>query len=96
MLDRLGMTAAALRWEEILNSPELADYTPQQLLRAVIEPQYVERMNHLYETNLRLSRLVDKSARTENLKTGNGRRYNDDLVQQLLTFGFVEKRMTLA
>ncbi len=95
MLDRLGMTAAALRWEEILNSPELADYTPQQLLRAVIEPQYVERMNHLYETNLRLSRLVDKSAQTENLKSGNGRRYNDDLVQQLLTFGFVEKRMNL-
>ena len=34
-------------------------------------------MNNRYKTNLRLSRLIDKGALTENLVTGSKRRYND-------------------
>jgi DNA replication protein DnaC len=89
MLDGLKMTTAAIRWKQLLNDPELGNFTAQQLLREVITPQYVEAMNKQYETNLKFSRLMEKSARIENLKTGNGRKYNDETVQQILTFNFI-------
>ena len=38
MLDDLNLPMSALRWKKILNSPELANYALQQLLREVIEP----------------------------------------------------------
>ena len=91
MLDGLGLTTAAIRWKEILENPALGNYTAQQLLREVLTPQYLEAINRRYETNLRLSRLINRSAKVSNLKTGNGRKYNDDTVQQILTFRFVSQ-----
>jgi hypothetical protein len=73
MLDDLNLPLAALRWKEIVAAPELADFTPYQLFREVLEPQYIETMNNRYKTNLRLSKLIDKSALTENLVTSNKR-----------------------
>ena len=95
MLDDLNLPVAAMRWKEILNSPELVNYAPQQLLREVIEPQYIETMNHRYKTNLRLSKLMDCSAEAEHLVTGSKRRYNDEVVQQLLSFRFAEDRLNV-
>ena len=89
MLDSLKMTTAAIRWKQLLNDPELGNFTAQQLLREVLTPQYVEAMNNQYTTNLKFSRLMEKNARIENLKTGNGRKYNDETVQQILTFNFI-------
>ena len=89
MLDALGLTTAAIRWKELRKSPGFGDYSPSQLLREVITPQYVETMDNRYTTNLKFSKLINKSARKENLKTGNGRRYNDDVVQQVITLDFV-------
>jgi len=80
MLDELGLSVSALRWRELFGSPEYSDFTPEQLLREVIEPQYIETMNNRYKTNLRLSRLIDKGALVENLVTRSKRRYNDDVV----------------
>ena len=42
MLDDLNLPVAALRWKEIVTAPELADFTPYQLFREVLEPQYIE------------------------------------------------------
>lgn len=95
MLDDLNLPVSALRWKEMLNSPELANYAPQQLLREVIEPQYIETMNNRYKTNLRLSKLIDQSAQAENLVTSSKRRYNDEVVQQLLSFRFAEDRLNV-
>lgn len=95
MLDDLNLPVSALRWKQILNSPELANYAPQQLLREVIEPQYIETMNNRYKTNLRLSKLIDQSAEAENLVTSSKRRYNDEVVQQLLSFRFAEDRLNV-
>lgn len=95
MLNDLCLGAAAARWNELLRSPELSNYSPQQLLLSVLEPQYLEAMNRRYETNLRLSSLIDRSAQADNLKTGSGRRYNDEIVQQLRTFRFVEDRLNV-
>ena len=47
MLDDLNLPLAALRWKEIVAAPELADFTPYQLFREVLEPQYLETMNNL-------------------------------------------------
>ena len=95
MLDELNLPLAAVHWKEISESPKLADFTPPQLLREILEPQYIETMNNRYRTNLRLSKLIDKSALTENLVTGSKRRYNDAVVQQLLSFRFVEERLNV-
>ena len=88
MLDELNLPLAAERLTEILSSPELGNYSPQQLLREVIEPQYIESMNRRYITNLRLSRLINKNAQMEELVTSSARRYNEDVVQQLRSFRF--------
>ena len=95
MLDDLNLPLAALRWKEIVEAPEVTDFTPYQLFREVLEPQYIETMNNRYRTNLRLSRLIDKSALTENLVTSSKRRYNDAVVQQLLSFRFAEERLNV-
>lgn len=95
MLDELNLPLAAERWQEIQNSPELADYTPQQLFREILESQYIETMNNRYIANLRLSRPIDKGACVENLVTSGKRRYNDAVVQQLLTFRFAEDRLNV-
>lgn len=52
-------------------------------------------MNNRYKTNLRLSKLIDKNALVENLITGSKRRYNDDVVKQLLSFRFAEDRLNI-
>ena len=95
MLDSLGLTTSAIRWKQILDDPELGNFTAQQLFREVITPQYLEAMNKRYETNLKFSRLMEKSARIENLKTGNGRKYNDETVQQILTFHFIDTGLNI-
>lgn len=95
MLDDLNLPVAAERLTEILNGPELGDYTPQQLLREVIEPQHIETMNTRYLTNLRLSKLINKNAQAENLVTSDKRRYNEDVVRQLLSFRFADERLNV-
>ena len=75
MLDELNLPVAAERLMEILNSPELSDYSPQQLLMKVIEPQYMDTMDRRYMTNLRLSRLINKNAQVADLVTSSARRY---------------------
>lgn len=71
MLDALNLPQAAECLTEILNSPESGDYSPQQLLRDVIEPQCMESMNRRYMTNLQLSRLINKNAQVEELVTSS-------------------------
>ena len=95
MLDGLGLTTAAIRWKELSRSPQIGDFSPQQLLREVLTPQYLETMDNRYTTNLRFSKLINKSARKENLKTGNGRKYNDEVVQQVVTLEFVPDQLNV-
>lgn len=95
MLDELNLPVAAERLTEILNSPELSNYSPQQLLMEVIEPQYMDTMDRRYMTNLRLSRLINKNAQVENLVTSSARRYNEEVVQQLRSFQFAEDRLNV-
>ena len=95
MLDTLSLPYAAERFMELSKSPELGDYTAMQFIRVVLEPQYTATLNNRFETNLRLSSLINKGALTENLKTGNGRIYNDATVRQILEFHFAENRQNV-
>ena len=95
MLDTLSLPVAAQRFSELTQSPELGNYTAFQFIREVLEPQYIETLNRRFETNLRLSSLINKGALVENLKTGNGRIYNDATVQQVLEFHFAENRQNV-
>ena len=85
MLDELNLPVAAERLTEILNSPELSNYSPQ----------YMDTMDRRYMTNLRLSRLINKNAQVENLVTSSARRYNEEVVQQLRSFQFAEDRLNV-
>lgn len=60
MLDSLSLPVAAQRFAELTQSPEMGNYTPLQLLREVLEPQYTEVLNNRFQTNLRLSSLINK------------------------------------
>ena len=71
MLDDLNLPVAAARLRKIQSGPELTNFSSVQLLREVIEPQYIESMNTRFTTNLRQSSLINKSAKAENLKTVN-------------------------
>ena len=95
MLDTLSLPVAAQCFSELTQSPELVNYTAFQFIREVLEPQYTETLNRRFETNLSLSSLINKGALTENLKTGNGRVYNDATVQQVLEFHFAENRQNV-
>jgi DNA replication protein DnaC len=95
MLDALSLPIAAQRFSELTRSPELGNYSAVQFIREVLAPQYTETLNNRFQTNLRLSRLINKNAQTESLKTGNGRLYNDATVQQVLEFHFAENRQNV-
>ena len=60
MLDSLSFPVAAQRFAELTQSPEMGNYTPLQLLMEVLEPQYTEVLNNRFQTNLRLSSLINK------------------------------------
>lgn len=92
MMDVLGLPLSSARLHFLQRSPEFVNYSPVQLLREVLEPQYIDTINRRFDKNLRLSSLVNREAKAENLKTGNGRIYNDAVVKQILSFSFVEDR----
>jgi DNA replication protein DnaC len=95
MLDILELPLVSQRLNEIVKSPQLSNYSPIQLVREILQDQYLEKKNKIFENNLRLSAVLDRSARIENLKTGNGRVYNDSTVEQILSFSFVEDRQNV-
>ncbi len=95
MLDDLGMTTAAIRWKQVIESPDLSSYTFEQLMREVFTEQYIEAINKRTKGNLNNSKLTNKSAKIENLKSQNGRRYNDETVKQILRFGFVSSGLNV-
>ncbi len=95
MLDVLELPLCIQKYNELLNAPALGNYSPSQFLRELLETQYIEVLNNRFKTNLRLSALINKGAKADNLKTGNGRLYNDATVEQILSFRFAEERQNV-
>lgn len=95
MLEFLELPIASGRFSELLRSPDFGNYNSVQFLREVLESQYLDRVATKFETNLRLSSLINKGALMENLRTGNGRLYNDAIVDQIRSFSFAEDRLNV-
>ena len=95
MLEFLNLPIASGHFSELMRSPDLANYNAVQFLREVLEEQYLDKVATKFETNLRLSSLINKGALMENLKTGNGRIYNDAVVDQIRSFTFAEDRLNV-
>lgn len=92
MLDVLNLPECSKKFDQMLGEPALGSYSPIQFLREVLQPQYDVVLNKRFADNLRKSSLIETDAKVENLRTGNGRVYNETTVQQLLTFRFAEDR----
>ncbi len=95
MMDTLSPPVAAQRFAKLSKSPEFGSYTVLQFIREILVPQYIETLNNRFETNLRLSSLINKGAFAQSLKIGNGRIYNDTTVEQILKFHFAENRQNV-
>ena len=48
MLDTLKLPLVAQRFNELLNDPDLAGYSPVQFLRELLSAQYVDTLNRRF------------------------------------------------
>ena len=62
MMDILDLPLAIDKYQELIVDPNLCNYSFPQLIRVLLTPQYYDRANRRYETNLRLSKLINKGA----------------------------------
>ena len=92
MLDDLGLGEMSRRLDELVRSPQGMDLNPLQLMREVVSSQHLLHCNERFERNLRVSRMVRQDASVENLRSGEKRIYNENVVDQLRTLEFISDR----
>lgn len=95
MLEYLELFALEERFKAICDSPKFSALNSVQFLQELVAAEYDYRKEDRLDRLLRLSRLGKNTALASNLKSGNGRIYNENVVRQILTLGFVEKRLNL-
>lgn len=96
MLDYLKLHTMSKHLEERIRAREYASYDPVQFVREIVSEEYTEQLNRNIENNLRRAKLRGCDAQIENLKTGNGRLYQDQIIGQLSTLEFIADRMNVA
>jgi len=92
MLDDLGLGEMSRRLDELVRSPQGMDLNPLQLMREVVSSQHLLHCNERFERNLRISKMVRQDASVENLRSGEKRIYNENVVDQLRTLEFISDR----
>lgn len=95
MIEYLELYSLEERLKSLLDSPEFAGLTSEQFLRELISAEYESRKEQRIDRLLRSSKLGKNTALVSNLKSGNGRIYNENLVKQLKSLSFVEKRLNI-
>jgi len=95
MLKFMDMPIASGHLEELMRSPDFANYTPISFLREVLEQEYLDKVETKFKSSLNFSSVINKGALMENLVTGNGRIYNDAVVEQIKSFTFAEDRLNV-
>ena len=91
ILDYLGLDETRKRLTELYKSPEFSSYNSLQLLREILSVQYISDKNSSFEKSVKLSKVRNISASLENIKTGNGRKYDENVIEQISSFDFVDK-----
>ena len=95
MLEYLQLDRMAEGLDRLARTPGFPSFTPIQALRELITEEYVAQKNYRTEKSLRLGKLKGCNAQMENLRTGNGRIYNDNIISQLATLEFIQDRRNL-
>ena len=95
MLEYLQLDRMAEELNRLARTPGFPTLTPIQALREIITEEYVAQKNHQIEKSLRLGKLKGCNAQMENLRTGDGRIYNDNIISQLSTLEFIQDRKNL-
>lgn len=95
MIEYLELFSLEERLKSLLDSPKFAGLTSEQFLRELISAEYESRKEQRIDRLLRSSKLGKNNALVSNLKSGNGRIYNENLVKQLKSLSFVEKRLNI-
>ena len=90
MLEYLQLDRMAEGLDRLARTPGFPSFTPIQALRELITEEYVAQKNYRTEKSLRLGKLKGCNAQMENLRTGNGRIYNDNIISQLATLEFAD------
>lgn len=96
MLDYLKLEVMAKSLNRMVRSPTYASYNPLQFLREIVLDEFTHQHNGDIERSLRLAKLKGSDAQIENLKTGDGRIYQDSGIKQLATLEFISDRRNVA
>lgn len=96
MLDYLNLIVMEKSLDKKVRSASFPSCTPIQFIREIISDEYTYRYNKDVDKSLRLAKLKGSDAQMEHLKTGNGRLYNDSIIQQLATLEFINDRQNIA
>jgi DNA replication protein DnaC len=96
MLDYLKLDVMRSSLSRKIRSTEYPSYNPIQLIREIVCDEYTNRLNNSIEKGLRLAKLKGSDAQVEHLKSGNGRLYQDHIIEQLSTLEFVSDRRNVA
>ncbi|MXI85782.1 ATP-binding protein [Sphaerochaeta halotolerans] len=96
MLDFLDLHVMGRSLKAIMKSNNYSSYDPLQLFRAILSEEYMFQLNASIDRNLKLAKLRGSDAQIGNLKTGNGRLYQDSTIKQLSSLEFIADRKNIA
>ena len=96
MLDFLKLHTMGKSLKTIMKSNDYSSYDPLQLFRDILSDEYIVQLNTSIDRNLKLAKLTGSDAQIENLKTGNGRVYQDSTIKQLASLEFISDRKNIA
>jgi len=96
MLDFLKLHTMGKSLKTIMKSNDYSSYDPIQLFRDILSDEYIVQLNTSIDRNLKLAKLTGSDAQIENLKTGNGRMYQDSTIKQLASLEFISDRKNIA
>lgn len=95
MMDYLELFTAADKFGYVMTEPAMAELTTEQAVREIISAEYENQKAKRFNELLKHSKTGRNAAVASNLKSGNGRIYNDNLARQLLSMTFVTGRRNL-
>lgn len=96
MLDYLNLDIMSKSLSEKIRSTEYTSDNPIQLIREIVSEEFTYQLSNNIERSLRLARLKGSNAQIDQLKSGQGRLYQDHIIKQLSTLEFISGRQNLA
>lgn len=83
------------RFNDVLSSPKFAGLDAVQFVTELVTAEYDRKKEDRIDRLLRSSKLGENKAVISNLKSGDGRVFNENIIRQIKSLSFVEKRLNL-